>query len=529
MTDLGIEGLRQIEVIGRGGFGVVHRAEDHAHGRNVAVKILPTALDERARNRFDRERRAMGSLSSHPSIGTVHTSGVNTAGQPYIVMELLEGGSLGERIANGPLPVSTVVGIGIAMADALDAAHQAGVLHLDVKPENVLLSSFGEPKLVDFGIAALTGDEYATSSIHASPAYAAPEVLSGIPATMSADIYGLAATMYAILMGEAPYGRHTSGALALIGSIALDPVPRAHRADIPIALADLLEQTMAKTPEVRPATMAEFATRLRAIDANPGPLPTGPAMPPSAPTTAHPVAHPSPPAGASPLAPPSPPAGATPLASTSPPAAQGGGGSSKNVLYALVSIVALAVIAVGAFSLLSGGDDPDTGDDGPTEGDDGTTELETPGTDGTTDDGTSDQSSDSTSDDGTDDGTTEAGVVPDATGLSAADAEALLIDAGLTVNVPPHCNDTVTGQVPEAATEATPGAEVTLRFERCRVPDLVGSTVAEAETAVAELGDDLTVVVVTEGCADRIEAHFPAAGLVIAPEGQIELELQTEC
>jgi serine/threonine protein kinase len=263
-VDLGIEGFTDVEFLGRGGFGTVYRVNDDAHGRHLAVKILPATLDESGRRQFDRERRAMGLLSGVPNIGVVHTSGFTASGEPYIVMELLSGGSLADRIAKGPIPVAQVVNVGAAMAEALHHAHAEGVLHLDLKPENILFDERGVPKLVDFGIAKLADDERFTATIRATPAYAAPEVLEGNPATHAADIYSLAVTLYTSLMGVAPFAGDSM--LTVLRRIAVEPVPVVDRADVPIALRELLRRAMDKEPGGRPATMADFARELRAID-----------------------------------------------------------------------------------------------------------------------------------------------------------------------------------------------------------------------------------------------------------------------
>ena len=259
-----IDGLEAFEQIGEGGFGTVYRATDPQHGRKVAVKLLRDAPDEAGRRRFDRERRAMGTLSGHPNIAVVHSSGVDPDGRLYLVMEHLPGGSMADRLEAGPMDPAAVVDVGRGLADALALAHEQGVLHLDVKPENVLLSDFGAAKLVDFGIAAFVNDGF-TTTIRATPAYAAPEVLEGQPPGPAADVYGLGATLYALLMGRAPYGGSETGALSVIRAVATDDVPRVDRADVSTELAGLLEACMAKSAADRPSSMAEVRDRLAAI------------------------------------------------------------------------------------------------------------------------------------------------------------------------------------------------------------------------------------------------------------------------
>lgn len=265
-----IDGFTPLDVLGRGGFGTVHRAADDAHGREVAVKVLGRIDDDSARRRFDRERRAMGTLSGHPSIGIVYTSGFTARNEPYIVMEMIRGGSLADRLeADGPLPPSEVKELGAILAEALHHAHQGGVLHLDLKPENILMSRFGRPKIVDFGIAAIVDDDSATSTIRATPSYADPDVLDGRPGTERSDVYGLAATLYTLLEGSPPYSTGSPGMYQVMQRVALDPVPSVERPDVATGFSELLRRAMAKDPVDRPASMEEFERLLRQVDAEP--------------------------------------------------------------------------------------------------------------------------------------------------------------------------------------------------------------------------------------------------------------------
>src|SRR5215471_10036052 len=141
-----------VSALGAGGMGEVYRARDTRLGRDVAVKVLPQHLtsSDGARARFEREARLVSGLS-HPNIGALYDIG-REGSTDYLVMELVEGESLAERILRGPLPAADVLRIGAQIADALDAAHRAGVVHRDLKPSNVLLSRSGA-KLMDFGLA----------------------------------------------------------------------------------------------------------------------------------------------------------------------------------------------------------------------------------------------------------------------------------------------------------------------------------------------------------------------------------------
>src|SRR5690242_19904649 len=151
---LGISGFTDAVEIGRGSFGVVYRAHQPAVGRDVAVKILTAAHAGGSTDRFDRERHVLGALSGHPAIVTVFDSGHTEASQPYVVMELMSGGSLGDLLlTSGPQPWQDAVDTAIRVAGGLEVAHRMGVLHRDVKPDNLLVSNYGDVKLADFGVA----------------------------------------------------------------------------------------------------------------------------------------------------------------------------------------------------------------------------------------------------------------------------------------------------------------------------------------------------------------------------------------
>ncbi|MEU9569443.1 protein kinase [Streptomyces massasporeus] len=209
------------ERLGRGGMGVVWRATDRLLGRSVAVKELPydetlsAAQARRQRDRTLREARAVAQLS-HPHIIVVHDV-VEDEERPYIVMELIEGGSLADRLAQrGPVDAPEAARIGIALLGALGAAHAAGVLHRDLKPDNVLLET-GTDRVVltDFGIAQVAGTPTLTEngSFVGSPEYTAPERMSGARTGPESDLWSLGALLCAALSGESPFHRDSLGGI----------------------------------------------------------------------------------------------------------------------------------------------------------------------------------------------------------------------------------------------------------------------------------------------------------------------------
>ena len=252
--------------LGRGGFGVVYRARDLSLHRTVAIKVLETALDDEGRARFDRERQTTGLLSPHPFVVTVYATGYTDSGLPYIVMEDLAGGTLAARLRSlGKLPLHEALDVGVRMASALDAAHRLGILHRDVKPENILLSTYGEPKLADFGISTLPGAFQTRSGIvTASPLHAAPEVLEGERATVQSDVYSLASTLYALLSGKAPFqGDADEHPYALVHRVNTKAAPKLRAAGVPDAVARVVERALAKRPDLRPPSAEAFAASLQ--------------------------------------------------------------------------------------------------------------------------------------------------------------------------------------------------------------------------------------------------------------------------
>ena len=268
-----IRGFSDVVEIARGGFGTVYRAQQPAYRRTVAIKVLQASLDGKTRERFERECMALGSLSGHPNIVTLFDSGLTSSGQPYIVMEYLAGGSLEERLRrSSPMPWHEAVQIGIKLAGALHTAHQAGVLHRDIKPRNVLVSSFGECRLVDFGLARLKGAmETRVGEVAASLAYAAPEIINGQPPSVASDLYSLGATIFTLIWGRPPFvGDDDELEVQVIARIAAASPPDLRVLGVPNSVCEVLERVMAKEPERRFRSAEEFGKALQAIQGEAG-------------------------------------------------------------------------------------------------------------------------------------------------------------------------------------------------------------------------------------------------------------------
>src|SRR5215207_6142573 len=259
--------------LGRGGMGVVWRAQDAVLGREVAVKEVvfpPTmAQEERrpAQARVMREARAAARLN-HPGAVTLFDV-VQDRGGTFIVMELVNAPTLADLVrAEGPLPPERVAEIGGQVASALEAAHQAGIVHRDVKPGNVMVPPRGMAKLADFGIASLQGDPQLTSTglVIGSPAYMAPEQARGEASGPPVDFWALGATMFYAVEGEPPFDRGTS--IATLAAVVNDP-PRPPRRAGP--LGPLITALLAKDPASRPSgpELRAGLSRLAAVPPSP--------------------------------------------------------------------------------------------------------------------------------------------------------------------------------------------------------------------------------------------------------------------
>jgi serine/threonine protein kinase len=261
-----IGGYALLRELGRGAVGVVFEALT-ADGLPAAVKIvIPPALlsaedQEALRARFFREARAMAAVQ-HPNVARIFDVGED-GGRLFLAMELLTGENLRELVLReGALPPATVIAVGTQLCESLDAVHHAGIVHRDVKPENVVLLADGTAKLTDFGVAWMENEATLTRTggVLGSPAFMAPEQILGRATDRRADLFSAAATLYQIAAGSLPFTGNSL--LEMAHSVAYEE-PRSLPSTVPHPLARAILKGLQKTPAARYATAADFAQALR--------------------------------------------------------------------------------------------------------------------------------------------------------------------------------------------------------------------------------------------------------------------------
>ena len=280
LTGKKVSHYRVLQILGAGSMGVVYSAEDLKLGRRVAMKFLPEELaaDAGALSRFEREARAVSALD-HPNICVIHEFGEH-AGQPFLVMPLLEGQTLRERIEAGPTPEDELLRIGLQVTEGLESAHQNGIIHRDIKPANLFVTKRGEVRILDFGVAKLLGssDEgYAelgsayqnveltrTGARLGTASYMSPEQIRGEKLDARSDLFSLGLVLYEMATGQRAFPGGTVAAVHESILIRTPPPARTVNPQVAPRLEAILDKALQKDRDRRYQRAAELGADLRA-------------------------------------------------------------------------------------------------------------------------------------------------------------------------------------------------------------------------------------------------------------------------
>ncbi len=263
-----LEGATWIRHLGSGGFADVHLYQQSVPDRQVAVKVLRSRENRQLDAAFRAEVNLLARISAHPAIVSVFGAGLSEDGRQYIIMEYCPPPNLAQRARQRRYSVLETIDVGIRLAGAVGSLHAEGILHRDIKPANVLVTEFGYPVLVDFGLAGKLVNSRLSAGQGFSVPWAPPEQHSAhAMLDTSVDVYSLAATMYTMLAGRAPFtipGGDNSD-VAMMARVKNQAVPATGRPDMPSQLQSILEIAMSKDPANRYSSAVEFAKMLQQV------------------------------------------------------------------------------------------------------------------------------------------------------------------------------------------------------------------------------------------------------------------------